>query len=268
MKHVGILGHSWEGASLCWREVCQHSNRLGHPAHPDVTMDCISFEHCMPAWERGDYEAVRAMLATSVDRLARAGCDFFVCPDNTAHLALEAPGDPLTIPGLHLIDIVADAAQRAGHRRVGILGTRFTTIRTWYTRRSSTNWCTASSGTRPGRPSWTSSADSRSPGATRSRWCAPRSHFWSPRTTRRCRYWTRHDCPGRRPSRWHSEPATCRPGAADSSGDNRQVATAGRSIEHMVLFYEIALVIASVLIAWFAVYVLYRLVTDESTSRH
>ncbi|TWH16524.1 aspartate racemase [Rhodococcus rhodochrous J45] len=126
MKHVGILGHSWEGASLCWREVCQHSDRLGHPAHPDVTMDCISFEHCMPAWERGDYEAVRAVLATSVDRLARAGCDYFVCPDNTAHLALEAPGDPLTIPGLHLIDIVADAAQRAGHRRVGILGTRFT----------------------------------------------------------------------------------------------------------------------------------------------
>ncbi len=36
----------------------------------------------------------------------------------------------------------------------------------------------------------------------------------------------------------------------------------------MVLFYEIALVIASVLIAWFAMYVLYRLVTDESTSRH
>lgn len=134
MKHVGILGHSWEGASLCWREVCQHSNRLGHPAHPDVTMDCISFERCMPAWERGDYEAVRAVLATSVDRLARAGCDFFVCPDNTAHLALEAPGDPLTIPGLHLIDIVADAAQRAGHRRVGILGTRFTMQGTLYPR--------------------------------------------------------------------------------------------------------------------------------------
>lgn len=126
VKHVGILGHSWEGASLCWREVCQHSNRLGYPAHPDITMDCISFQHCMPAWESGDYQAVRAVLATSVRRLARAGCDFFVCPDNTVHLALEAPGDPLALPGLHLVDIVADAAERAGHRRVGILGTRFT----------------------------------------------------------------------------------------------------------------------------------------------
>ena len=126
MKHVGILGHSWEGASSCWREVCQHSTRLGLPAHPDITMDCISFERCMPAWERSDYAAVRAVLATSVDRLVRAGCDFFVCPDNTAHLALEAPGEPFAIPGLHPIDIVAEAAHRAGHRSVGILGTRFT----------------------------------------------------------------------------------------------------------------------------------------------
>ncbi|WP_114719022.1 aspartate/glutamate racemase family protein [Rhodococcus sp. AG1013] len=69
---------------------------------------------------------MRAVLATSVERLARAGCDFFVCPDNTAHLALEADGDHLALPGLHLVDIVADAAQQAGHARVGILGTRFT----------------------------------------------------------------------------------------------------------------------------------------------
>lgn len=41
-----------------------------------------------------------------------------------------------------------------------------------------------------------------------------------------------------------------------------------RSIEDMVLFYEILLVLTSVAIAWFAVYVLYRLVTDESNSRH
>jgi len=126
VRHVGILGHSWEGAAECWREVCRHSARLGHPGHPDVTMDCISFETCMPAWEVGDHAAVRAVLATGVDRLARAGCEFFVCPDNTAHLALEAPGVPLALPGLHLIDLVADAARRAGHTRVGVLGTRFT----------------------------------------------------------------------------------------------------------------------------------------------
>lgn len=38
----------------------------------------------------------------------------------------------------------------------------------------------------------------------------------------------------------------------------------GCRITHVVLFFEILLVLAAILITWFAVYVLYRLVTDES----
>jgi aspartate racemase len=80
----------------------------------------------MAAWDTGDLATIRAILARSADRLAAAGATFFACPDNSAHLALEQPGEPLPLPGLHIADEVADAAGRAGHRRVGILGTRFT----------------------------------------------------------------------------------------------------------------------------------------------
>ena len=58
--------------------------------------------------------------------LAGAGCDFFVCPDNTAHIALESPGGPFPIPALHIGEVVGDEASRRGFRQVGILGTRFT----------------------------------------------------------------------------------------------------------------------------------------------
>jgi hypothetical protein len=44
----------------------------------------------------------------------------------------------------------------------------------------------------------------------------------------------------------------------------REGSTAGGRIVDVVLFFEILLVLAAVLITWFAVYVLYRLVTDES----
>jgi aspartate racemase len=80
----------------------------------------------MPAWEAGDHPAIRAILATSCERLAGAGADFFVCPDNTAHIALEEPGEDLPLPGLHIAEVVADRARRDGRRRVGVLGTRFT----------------------------------------------------------------------------------------------------------------------------------------------
>jgi hypothetical protein len=79
----------------------------------------------MPAWETGDYGSVRATLAVSVRRLASAGADFFVCPDNTVHLALDQPGEDLALPGLHIAEVVTGQAARDGRRKVGVLGTKY-----------------------------------------------------------------------------------------------------------------------------------------------
>jgi aspartate racemase len=127
MEHAGILAHSVEGAALCLRAFAAVGFReLGPHAHPDVTLDCIALAESMPAWEAGDYGAVRAILARSAVALAAAGATFFACPDNTAHVALEQPGEPLPLPGLHIAAEVADRAARERRRRVGILGTGFT----------------------------------------------------------------------------------------------------------------------------------------------
>jgi aspartate racemase len=126
MKHLGILAHSTEGAALCFRAFCQEGfGELGPHEHPDVTMDCIALARSMPAWDEGDHDAIRATLSVSVQRLARAGADFFVCPDNTAHMALERPGPGLPLPGLHIAEVVGDQAARDRRRRVGVLGTRY-----------------------------------------------------------------------------------------------------------------------------------------------
>lgn len=126
MRQLGILAHSVEGASLCLRAFAQEgSARLGHHDHPDVTLDCIAMARSMPAWDAGDHRSIRATLAVSVQRLAGAGADFFVCPDNTAHMALEQPGEELALPGLHIAEVVAEQAARDGYRRVGVLGTRY-----------------------------------------------------------------------------------------------------------------------------------------------
>jgi aspartate racemase len=126
MRHTGILAHSTEGAALAFLAYCQEGfARAGRHEYPDVTLDYIAFGYSMRAWDAGDHQAVRATLATSVARLARAGADFFICPDNTAHLALEAPGEDLALPGLHIAEVVAGQAAHDGRRRVGVLGTRY-----------------------------------------------------------------------------------------------------------------------------------------------
>jgi aspartate racemase len=126
-RHIGILGHSAEGAALCFLTACHAGIAAsGAHLHPEVTLSILPMGVSMPAWESGDFAAVRQILAATAQRLAGARCDFWVCPDNTAHIALEAPGPDYPLPGLHIAEEVAAAAQAGGHKRVALLGTNWT----------------------------------------------------------------------------------------------------------------------------------------------
>ena len=127
MKHIGILAHSFEGATLCFRTACLEGvERLGPHRHPEITMTCNAMALVLDAWERGANEQLRGFFMKDARKLAAAGCDFFVLPDNTAHIAMESEGEPFPLPGLHIGEVVADAAARQGYRKVGILGTKYT----------------------------------------------------------------------------------------------------------------------------------------------
>lgn len=125
--HIGILAHSAEGATLCYRTVwLEGVRRMGAHDHPEITLTGIAMHHALDAWERGDLEMLRGLFLADARKLAAAGADFFVLPDNSAHIALEAAGEPFPIPCLHIAEAVADRAVREGRRRVGLLGTEWT----------------------------------------------------------------------------------------------------------------------------------------------
>ena len=127
MLHIGILAHSADGAALCFLEMVRASaRRLGAHEHPEITLSILPMAPALAQYDRGDLPGVRAHLTRTAQRLADAGCDFFVCPDNTAHIALERDGDPLPLPGLHIADIVARRAKADGRSCVALLGTRWT----------------------------------------------------------------------------------------------------------------------------------------------
>lgn len=127
MKHIGILAHSFEGATLCFHTACLEGvARLGAHMHPAITMTCSPMALVLDAWERGDNEKLRSFFMKDAEKLAAASADFFVLPDNTAHIAMESPGDPFPIPGLHIGEVVAEQAANDGRTKVGILGTKYT----------------------------------------------------------------------------------------------------------------------------------------------
>ncbi|MCA1749855.1 MAG: aspartate/glutamate racemase family protein [Parasphingopyxis sp.] len=126
-RHIGILMHSAEGALLCYRSaVFEGIRRLGAHNHPTITMSGRAMHHALDAWEAGDLPALRAIFAEDAEALRAAGAEFFVLPDNSAHLALETEGPPLPLPCLHIAEVVTEEAERRGFGRVAVLGTRWT----------------------------------------------------------------------------------------------------------------------------------------------
>lgn len=124
--HIGIVACSAEGAALCYRTICaEGAQHLGPHAHPEVSLHSLSLADYVACLERDDLAGVGALMLASADKLARAGADFLICPDNTIHQALGhvLPASPR--PWLHIAEEVATQAAARGLRRIGILGTRW-----------------------------------------------------------------------------------------------------------------------------------------------
>jgi len=88
--HIGIVGRSAEGAALCYRTIClEGAKGLGPHAHPEVTLHTFSLATYVQRIERDDWQGVGELMIASGQKLAQAGADFLICPDNTIHQALR-----------------------------------------------------------------------------------------------------------------------------------------------------------------------------------
>jgi aspartate racemase len=94
-----------------------------------------------------DFDAIKGMQAEArwndaaielsrvASSLENAGADFIVLCTNTMHKVADVISDKVHIPLLHIADPTIEAVRRAGMRRVGLLGTRFTMEEDFYVKR-------------------------------------------------------------------------------------------------------------------------------------
>ena len=122
--HVGIVACSAEGAALCYRTFCaEGAALLGPHAHPPVSLHGASLADYVRCLDNGDLQGVAELMLASARKLAAAGADFLVCPDNTIHQAFPLVESASPLPWLHIADVVAGVAAERGYRRLGLTGT-------------------------------------------------------------------------------------------------------------------------------------------------
>lgn len=88
-------------------------------------MHTHSLAEYMVSIEKGDWAGVAELMMSSAEKLARAGSDFLICPDNTIHEAFEFVEHRSPRPWLHIAQEVACEAKRNHFRRLAVLGTKY-----------------------------------------------------------------------------------------------------------------------------------------------
>lgn len=125
-KHIGIVAGSAEGAALCYRTICMEAPVfMGEHNHPEITMNSIPLAEHMRHIRANNWQGVANLMAASARKVAEAGADFAICPDNTYHQAFEYLIPQSPIPWLHIARAVAEEANGFGYKRLGILGTKY-----------------------------------------------------------------------------------------------------------------------------------------------
>ena len=126
MLHIGIVACSTEGAALCYRTISLEGARMiGRHDHPEISLHSFSLAEYMKFIDANDWAGVAELMLGSAEKLAKAGADFLICPDNTIHQAFDLVEHRSPRPWLHIAREVAAEAKRRGHRRLAVLGTRY-----------------------------------------------------------------------------------------------------------------------------------------------
>jgi aspartate racemase len=126
VKHIGIVGCSYEGAALCYQTICKESEAiLGKHQHPEITLHNLPLNDYMKFIISGQWDKVADLILFSSEKLFKVGANFLITPDNTIHQAFEYVQEKTLLPWLHIGQEVIKVAITKNYKKIGILGTKY-----------------------------------------------------------------------------------------------------------------------------------------------
>ncbi|GKU77241.1 amino acid racemase [Paenibacillus sp. L3-i20] len=121
-KHVGIVGVTAVGASLCYKQIAVESMNM-HGIHPQISVH----NHSYSDYNVADFDILVHNLLDSIGRVHASGAEFAVIAANTVHYAYGKVLEKSPIPLLNIIDLTVEECILQGRKKLTVFGTFTTT---------------------------------------------------------------------------------------------------------------------------------------------
>jgi len=128
MKTIGLVGGmSWESTAHYYRLLNEEVKaRLGGLHSARCIVASLDFATIEPLQRSNRWDEAGTVLNAAALGLERAGADLLLLCANTMHKVADRMMSGVRIPLVHIADVTAERVKKAGVRKVGLLGTRYT----------------------------------------------------------------------------------------------------------------------------------------------
>jgi aspartate racemase len=128
VKILGMIGGTGPESTVEYyrRLIATYHARVSESGAPPIIINSVDNKNLVKWFTAGELARVIDFLAAEIERLARAGADFALIAAVTPHLGFDKLQQRASIPLLSIVEATADAATKAGVRRLALFGTRFT----------------------------------------------------------------------------------------------------------------------------------------------
>lgn len=118
---------SWESTAAYYEGLNKGvQRRLGGLHSAKIVLASVDFAEVTTLQEGGDWEAVGEILGRAAAGLEKAGADVVLLCATTFHQVYDAIAAAVSIPVVHLADVLAEKCQSLGITTVGFLSTAYT----------------------------------------------------------------------------------------------------------------------------------------------
>ena len=137
MQTIGLVGGmSWESSIEYYRMLNTGvEERLGGLHSAKCVMSSVEFAELTELQQADRWDDVATLLAEAAEGVERAGADLLLMCTTAFHKVADAVEAAVDIPFVHLADVVAEAAKDKGLTKLGLVGTKFTMERDFFTDR-------------------------------------------------------------------------------------------------------------------------------------
>ncbi|WP_148611694.1 aspartate/glutamate racemase family protein [Nocardioides rubriscoriae] len=134
MQTIGLIGGmSWESSAVYYQALNQGvEKRLGGLSSARTVMASVDFAEVDALQQQEKWDDVAEVLAAAGRSVEAAGADFLMMCTTTFHRVADQVEQAVSVPLLHLGDVIAEAVVARGLDSVGFIGTAYPMSRPFF----------------------------------------------------------------------------------------------------------------------------------------